>query len=61
MIVAAKAMALAGGELLARPELRQRAKAAFREATGGKPYVSALPPEMMVPPGLGRSGHSSLC
>lgn len=49
MLVAAKAMALAGYELLTRPDLLARAKEAFRKDTGGKPYVSPLPPEMMEP------------
>ena len=50
MIVAAKAMALAGYELMIKPELVQQAKEAFVKGTGGKPYVSPLPADMMEPP-----------
>ena len=49
MIVAAKAMALAGYELFAKPELLESAKDVFRRDTGGKPYTSPLPPEMSAP------------
>lgn len=49
MIAAAKAMALAGYQLASQPELLQKAREAFLKDTGGKPYVSPLPPEMMEP------------
>ena len=49
MITAAKAMALAGFELMTKPELLQKAKAAYLKDTGGKPYVSPLPAEMIAP------------
>jgi aminobenzoyl-glutamate utilization protein B len=49
MLVASKAMALAGYRLITRPELLEDAKKAFLKATGGKPYVSALPEDMMAP------------
>lgn len=49
MITAAKAMAVAGYELMTKPDLLQRAKEAFLKDTGGKPYVSPLPPEMNAP------------
>jgi aminobenzoyl-glutamate utilization protein B len=49
MIAAAKAMGLAGYELMARPDLLKKAKGTFLEDTGGKPYVSPLPPEMNAP------------
>ena len=42
MIVAAKAMALAGYELLTHPDLVQRAREAFLADTDGRPYVSPL-------------------
>lgn len=56
MIVAAKAMAIGGYRLLTTPELLQKAKDAFVRDTGGKPYVSALPPEVSTPP-LQLEGH----
>ncbi len=49
MIVAAKAMALAGFELMTKPDLLQKAKEAFIKDTDGKPYVSPLPAEMVAP------------
>jgi aminobenzoyl-glutamate utilization protein B len=49
MIAAAKAMGLAGYELMTKPEVLQRVKEAFLKDTGGKPYVSPLPPEMNAP------------
>ena len=45
MIFAAKAMALAGLDLLRRPELLAAAKAEFQGARGDRSYVSPLPPE----------------
>jgi aminobenzoyl-glutamate utilization protein B len=49
MIAAAKAMALGGYELMVKPDLLKRAKEEFLKNTGGKPYVSPLPPEMDTP------------
>ncbi len=49
MIAAARAMGLAGYELMAKPELLEKAKAEFARETAGKPYVSPLPPEMVAP------------
>jgi aminobenzoyl-glutamate utilization protein B len=49
MIAAAKAMALAGYELIMKPDLLRKAKEGFIKDTGGKPYVSPLPPEMNAP------------
>ena len=45
MIFAAKAMALAGLELLRRPDLLAAAQAEFQGARGDQSYVSPLPPE----------------
>ena len=45
MIFAAKAMALAGLDLLTEPELLARAKIEFDEARAGQVYVSPLPPD----------------
>jgi aminobenzoyl-glutamate utilization protein B len=50
MIVAAKAMALAGYKLMTNPDLVQKARAAFLKDTEGKPYISPLPEDMMEPP-----------
>ena len=49
MITAARAMALAGHELMTKPDLVQEARAAFLKDTEGKPYASPLPPEMKPP------------
>jgi aminobenzoyl-glutamate utilization protein B len=49
MIAAARAMGLAGYELMAKPDLLRKAKETFLADTGGKPYVSPLPPEMNAP------------
>jgi aminobenzoyl-glutamate utilization protein B len=49
MIVAAKAMALSGYELMTKPELVQKAREAFIKDTGGQPYVSPLPADVMSP------------
>lgn len=43
MQLAAKAMALAGIDLLTRPDLLAEAKAEFQRKRGGRPYVSPLP------------------
>jgi aminobenzoyl-glutamate utilization protein B len=49
MIIAAKAMAMTGLELMTNPERLQKAKEAFRKDTEGRPYVSPLPADMMTP------------
>jgi aminobenzoyl-glutamate utilization protein B len=49
MITAARAMAVGGYELMTKPELLQKAKEAFLKQTGGKPYVSPMPADMMEP------------
>ncbi len=49
MIAAGKAMAVAGYELMTKPDLLRKAKETFIKDTGGKPYVSPLPPEMNAP------------
>lgn len=43
MLLAAKALALAGLDLLTKPELRAAARAEFDRRKGGRPYVSPLP------------------
>ena len=45
MIFAAKAMALAGLDLLTRPAMLASAKAEFEQARAGREYVSPLPPQ----------------
>ncbi|MCY4539450.1 MAG: amidohydrolase [Chloroflexi bacterium] len=45
MIFAAKTMALAGFDLVTKPELLAEAKAEFERARAGRAYVSPLPPE----------------
>ena len=45
MIFAAKAMALAGFDLFAKPDLLAAAQANFERARGDKTYVTPLPPE----------------
>ncbi len=49
MVTAARAMALAGFELMTRPDLLARARDAFIRDTGGKPYVSPLPEDLVAP------------
>ena len=49
MITAAKAMALAGYELMTTPDLLQKAHEAFLKDTGGQPYLFPLPEDMMEP------------
>jgi aminobenzoyl-glutamate utilization protein B len=46
---ATRALALMGAELLLDAELLGAAKDAHREATGGRPYVSPLPPDQPPP------------
>jgi aminobenzoyl-glutamate utilization protein B len=43
MMLAAKALALAGLDLLTRPELLEEAKAEFRKRKGGERYISPVP------------------
>jgi aminobenzoyl-glutamate utilization protein B len=45
MIFAAKAMALAGLDLLTKPDLLSAAKADFEQARGDETYVTPLPPD----------------
>ncbi|MCY3917522.1 MAG: amidohydrolase [Chloroflexi bacterium] len=45
MIFAAKTMALAGLDLLTKPDVLAAAKADFERALGGKSYITPLPPE----------------
>ena len=45
MILAAKTMALAGLDLLTRPDVLAEAKAEFERARAGRDYVTPLPPE----------------
>jgi aminobenzoyl-glutamate utilization protein B len=45
MLVAAKVLASSVTTLLANPATVGAAKAEFARATGGKPYVSPLPPD----------------
>ena len=47
--VAARVLALTGVDLLTDPDLLERAKADFREHTGGKPYVSPIPVDQKPP------------
>ncbi len=54
-VVAAKVIAATGIDLFTRPELLEKAKAFFEEATGGNPYRSPLPADQAPPlPGGGR-------
>ncbi|HEY8382299.1 MAG TPA: M20 family metallopeptidase [Microvirga sp.] len=46
MVLAAKAMAATAADVIRSPDLLARAKAEFRERTGGKPYVCPIPPEV---------------
>jgi aminobenzoyl-glutamate utilization protein B len=43
MLLAAKVLALAGLDLLTRPDLLAEARAEFQQKTKGKPYISPLP------------------
>jgi len=54
-VVAAKVIAATGVDLFTRPELLEKAKAFFEEATGGNPYRSPLPADQAPPlPGGGQ-------
>jgi aminobenzoyl-glutamate utilization protein B len=55
MLVAARTLALAAIELATRPDLLERARAAFERDTEGLPYKSPLPDGMDVPPALATS------
>jgi len=46
MLTAARVMAEAAFEVMTDEELLERAKADFEQKTGGRPYVSALPPDL---------------
>jgi aminobenzoyl-glutamate utilization protein B len=48
-LFAMKAIMLLGVDLLSRPELLRRAKAAFRQASGGIPYKPAIPLDQAPP------------
>ncbi|MFQ5628962.1 MAG: amidohydrolase [bacterium] len=48
-VVAAKAIAVMGIDLLTRPKLIEQAKAFFDKTTGGKPYQSPLPQDQKPP------------
>lgn len=48
-VVAAKAMAATGIDLLTDPELLERARAHFLEQTGGEPYESPVPADQAPP------------
>jgi aminobenzoyl-glutamate utilization protein B len=59
MILAAKAMAMTGYDLVTNPELLPRAKAALTRATGGKRPPSPIPPDLAPPlDQLSEHGHS---
>jgi aminobenzoyl-glutamate utilization protein B len=49
MLTAARAMAVAGHELMTNPDLLAKAREQFVRDTGGKPYVCPLPEEMTEP------------
>ncbi|MUT27173.1 MULTISPECIES: M20 family metallopeptidase [Mesorhizobium] len=46
MVLAAKAMATTAADCLRNPDIIARAKAELNERTGGRPYVSPIPPEV---------------
>ncbi len=48
--VATEVLAMTGIELMADPDLLERAQEHFREVTGGRPYSSPLPPGQKPPP-----------
>ncbi|HEY7913261.1 MAG TPA: amidohydrolase [Blastocatellia bacterium] len=50
-MVAAKVIAATGIDLLTRPDLVQKARAFFQQATGGKPYQSPIPKDQPPPVG----------
>jgi aminobenzoyl-glutamate utilization protein B len=50
-VVAAKAIAATGIDLLTRPDVIQKARAFFQQATGGKPYQSPIPKDQTPPVG----------
>ena len=45
MLFASKAMALAGLDLLTKPDVLAQAKADFETALDGREYMTPLPPE----------------
>ncbi|HEY6263157.1 MAG TPA: hypothetical protein VIW93_00005, partial [Candidatus Acidoferrum sp.] len=49
MVVAAKAIALTGLDLLTDPRLVQAAKDDFKKQTAGKSYYTAIPPDQKPP------------
>jgi aminobenzoyl-glutamate utilization protein B len=46
MVHAAKILAATGLSLFASEDLRQQARAEWREKTGGKPYICPIPPHV---------------
>jgi len=48
-LVAAQVLAATGVDILTRPELVQRMRAAFEEATASRPYVSPIPVDQAPP------------
>jgi aminobenzoyl-glutamate utilization protein B len=53
-VVAAKVIAATGVDLLTRPDVVQKAKAYFQQATGGKPYQSPIPKDQIPPVGANK-------
>jgi len=49
MVVAAKAIALTGLDLLTDPRLVQAAKDDFKKQTAGRSYYTAIPPDQKPP------------
>ncbi len=49
MMLAAKALAVAGLELLRKPDIIEAAQAEFKQSTKGQPYECAMPPEAKPP------------
>ena len=49
MVVAAKAIALTGLDLLTDPSLVQAAKDDFKKQTAGRSYYTAIPPDQKPP------------
>jgi aminobenzoyl-glutamate utilization protein B len=53
-VVAAKVIAATGVDLLTRPDIVQKARAFFQQATGGKPYQSPIPKDQPPPVGANK-------
>jgi aminobenzoyl-glutamate utilization protein B len=56
-VVAAEVLALTGVDLLTDPDLVERAKAFFLDASGGRPYESPIPKDQPPPLPAGESGR----